>query len=214
MKKNNLVGNYFGQLKVIKYVGNSKYLCECKCGNLTEVRTCNLTNGHTQSCGCLAKKKSAENGRKLLKDLTNQEVGNLKIIKCIPEMKKWECQCKCGNVCYVSQSNLTRKNGTKSCGCLVSLTKANEVNIVQGTNVGNIKRNTALPNSTTGIKSVHYSKTQGLYIATIGFQGKQYYLVFSTDINICINARKNAEKQIYSNFLEWYENRKKNRELN
>ena len=112
-------------------------------------------------------------------------------------MKKWECQCKCGNVCYVSQNNLTRKTAQNL-----------EVNIVQGTNVGNIKRNTALPNSTTGIKGVHYSKTQGLYIATIGFQGKQYYLISSTDINICINARKDAEKQIYGNFLEWYENRK------
>ena len=92
---------------------------------------------------------------------------------------------------------------------IVSLVRANEVNIVQGTNVGNIKRNTALPNSTTGIKGVHYSKTQGLYVATIGFQGKQYYLISSTDINICINARKDAEKQIYGNFLVWYENRKK-----
>lgn len=207
--KKDLEGKYFGQLKVIKYVGNSKYLCECKCGNLTEVRTCNLTNGHTQSCGCLAKKKSAENGRKLLKDLTDKEFGNLKIIKYIPEMKKWECKCKCGNICYVSQNNLTRKNGTKSCGCLVTLVRANEANIVQGTNVGNIKRNIALSNSTTGIKGVYYSKTQGLYIATIGFQGKQYYLISSTDINICINARKDAEKQIYGNFLEWYENRKK-----
>ena len=153
-----------------------------------------MTNGHTQSCGCLAKKISRK---------------RQKIIKYIPEMKKWECQCKCGNICYVSQNNLTRENGTKSCGCLISLTRANEANIVQGTNVGNIKRNTALPNSTTGIKGVHYSKTQGLYIATIGFQGKQYYLVSSTDINICINARKDAEKQIYGNFLEWYENRKK-----
>ena len=39
--KKDLEGKYFGQLKVIKYIGNSKYLCECKCGNLTEVRTCN-----------------------------------------------------------------------------------------------------------------------------------------------------------------------------
>ena len=62
--KKDLGGKYFGQLKVIKYVGNSKYLCECKCGNLTEVHTCNLTNGHTQSCGCLAKKKSARTFQK------------------------------------------------------------------------------------------------------------------------------------------------------
>ena len=92
-------------------------------------------------------------------------------------------------------NNLVRKNGTKSCGCLVNLDKANETNIVQGTNIGNIKRNTASDNSTTGIKGVHFSKTQGLYVATIGFQGKQYYLTSSTDINICITARKKLKNK-------------------
>lgn len=85
--KKDLEGKYFGQLKVIKYIGNSKYLCECKCGNLTEVRTCNLTNGHTQSCGCLAKKTSANNGRKSLIDLSGKQFGKLKVIKYIPETK-------------------------------------------------------------------------------------------------------------------------------
>ena len=155
------------------------------------------------------------------KDLTGQTFERLTVIERAEDYispngerrVRWKCICSCENhnIVYVITSQLTSGH-TKSCGCLVSLTKANEVNIVQGTNVGNIKRNTALPNSITGIKGVHYSKTQGLYIATIGFQGKQYYLVFSTDINICINARKDAEKQIYSNFLEWYENRKKNRD--
>ena len=155
-------------------------------------------------------------------DLTGQRFGRLTVVSraenyVSPTGKsrhlRWDCICDCGNKCTVN-GDFLKEGRTKSCGCLVSLTRANEANIVQGTNVGNIKRNTALPNSTTGIKGVHYSKTQGLYVATIGFQGKQYYLVFSTDINICINARKDAEKQIYSNFLEWYENRKKNRELN
>lgn len=30
----------------------------------------------------------------------------------------WECECECGNTTKVSRSNLTRKDGTKSCGCL------------------------------------------------------------------------------------------------
>lgn len=203
--KSDLKGRYFGQLEVIEYVGNSKWLCKCKCGNFTEVRTCNLTNGHTKSCGCLSKQASVENGRKSLMDLSNRQFGELTAIRYIPEMKKWECKCNCGNVCFVSQNNLCSRNGTKSCGCLKTLEKANKINNINGTNVGQLKNKKALATSTTGVKGVHYSQTQGLYVATIGFKGKQYYLVSSTDINICIAARKEAEKHIYEPFLEWYE---------
>ena len=109
-----LTGEKFNHLTVIERGPNTshglaQWWCKCDCGNKCLVRGSCLRNGHTQSCGCLAKKKSAENGRKLLKDLTDKEFGNLRIIKYIPEMKKWECQCRCGNVCYVSQNNLTRK---------------------------------------------------------------------------------------------------------
>lgn len=204
--KSDLEGKYFGLLKVIKYAGHSSYLCQCKCGNYKTVKTSNLTNGHTKSCGCLSKQQSAINGRKGLKDLTGMQFGKLKAIQYVPEIKKWECICECGNICYVAQSNLTRKeNGIKSCGCLSTLDKANKANIVDGTNVGNIKRKEALPNSKTGIKGVHYSNSQGLYIATIGFQGKQYTLARSANIDVCIAARKEAEHRIHDNFLEWYE---------
>ena len=33
---------------------------------------------------------------------------------------KWLCKCDCGNETIVMDNNLTRKNGTKSCGCLRS----------------------------------------------------------------------------------------------
>jgi hypothetical protein len=32
------------------------------------------------------------------------------------KLKTWKCNCVCGNVCVVRQSNLLG-NGTKSCGC-------------------------------------------------------------------------------------------------
>ena len=48
-----LAGKEFGKLKVKKYVGNKKWLCECECGNTKIVRAANLLNGSTKSCGCL-----------------------------------------------------------------------------------------------------------------------------------------------------------------
>lgn len=46
----------FGKLTTIKYIGESKWLCECDCGNKKEVLASNLKNGLTKSCGCLNSK--------------------------------------------------------------------------------------------------------------------------------------------------------------
>lgn len=50
-----LIGQKFGKLTVIKLVNISprKYLCSCECGGKTIVKPGNLKNGHTQSCGCI-----------------------------------------------------------------------------------------------------------------------------------------------------------------
>jgi len=36
---------------------------------------------------------------------------------------KWKCTCKCGNECTVLAYNLVEDNGTKSCGCLNTVTQ-------------------------------------------------------------------------------------------
>lgn len=43
----------FGKLIVIKYIGNSQWLCQCECGNKIIVKTNNLNRKYTTSCGCL-----------------------------------------------------------------------------------------------------------------------------------------------------------------
>ena len=66
-RASNLVGSTFGRLTVKSDSGrrdnNSGILweCECSCGNVTYVSTCNLTRkkGGTISCGC-AKSKGEE----------------------------------------------------------------------------------------------------------------------------------------------------------
>lgn len=203
--KNDISNMRFGNLTAIEYVGNSKWLCKCDCENETFVKTCNLTNGHTRSCGCIAKKQSAINGHKRLMDLTGKRFGKLEVMS-YQGNSKWLCKCDCGKTAVVAQNNLCRKGRpTRSCGCAATLDAANYNNIVDSTNVGNIKTDKATSRSSTGIRGVHFSKTQGLYVATIGFQHKQYVLKSSTDINVCIKARKEAEKQIFGDFLEWYE---------
>ena len=54
-----LTGQKFGRLEVQGFAGsvNKKltWNCICVCGNTKIVLGCSLRNGHTQSCGCLAK---------------------------------------------------------------------------------------------------------------------------------------------------------------
>lgn len=55
-----LTGKKFNKLTVIEYACTEKkaavWKCLCECGNYKLVRTGNLLNGHTKSCGCFKKK--------------------------------------------------------------------------------------------------------------------------------------------------------------
>ena len=59
MKLIDLTGKKFGRLTVVEKVkrkpnqSNTRWLCECECGNKVEVLMPHLQSGHTRSCGCL-----------------------------------------------------------------------------------------------------------------------------------------------------------------
>lgn len=68
------IGDRFGRLEVVgisdRLSSNyEKYLiCKCDCGNICEVRSSNLTNHNTRSCGCLFREYSIESARKIPKE--------------------------------------------------------------------------------------------------------------------------------------------------
>lgn len=60
-----LTGQRFGRLTVISELGKGKdggtiWTCLCDCGNEVQVKSGNLRNGHTLSCGCLMKDRISE----------------------------------------------------------------------------------------------------------------------------------------------------------
>ncbi len=62
-----LSGKKFNQLTVIRIDGKDawgkyRWLCQCACGNKTTVIATHLKNGHTKSCGCLAKHNRKTHG--------------------------------------------------------------------------------------------------------------------------------------------------------
>lgn len=61
-----LAGKRFGRLVAIEYLGKSRWLCKCDCGNDTIVLSSALVHGSTESCGCLARELRIEGSRKSL----------------------------------------------------------------------------------------------------------------------------------------------------
>lgn len=68
-----LTNKRFGKLIAIKRADRAraektKWLCQCDCGNFTEVFTSNLTSLHTTSCGCASRSIGEENIERILQD--------------------------------------------------------------------------------------------------------------------------------------------------
>lgn len=69
MKLNDLTGQRFGKLVVIKRMPNNQnnkvvWLCKCDCGKETVVIGSRLYTGKTKSCGCLTIEKTIERSKK------------------------------------------------------------------------------------------------------------------------------------------------------
>lgn len=113
----NLTNQTFGELTAIrpappredKY---TRWICQCSCGQIIEVRTDYLTSYHTTSCGHIKNKYF----NKL--NLTGRRFGKLVVLDDVPPDSK-KCKCDCGNITIVKTINLTNGN-TQSCGCLKS----------------------------------------------------------------------------------------------
>ena len=115
MKRIDLTNQRFGSLTAIEIAPPfiqpsgkkvSAWKCQCDCGNTVNVRTDNLRNRHTTSCGCAC-------GRV---DITGKQFGRLTVSHYVGD-GQWECECECGNRVVVRTYNLNSGN-TKSCGCL------------------------------------------------------------------------------------------------
>ncbi len=115
--KNDLTGQKFGKLVVIKYIGDSKWECLCDCGKKTFVKTSSLKSEKTKSCGCLrgyANQHLFRNS-KPKQNLTGKTFGYLTALYYI-KGGKWHCKCKCGKEIDVDTRNLNSGH-TLSCGC-------------------------------------------------------------------------------------------------
>lgn len=217
-----VVGQTYNKVKVLEVVQPKpkKYLVECLwCGKHY------VTNGQEllkHSTGCPDCRK-ADKQAKVVEDyrrLNGTRYGYLEILDYAGvSPKKFSngardhlarCLChKCGKETVTTYRRL--KSGIKMCqDCSVKQfvnrgIKAIEQASVDGTNVATLRSTKVSTNSTTGHTGVSYRPKNNNYRAYITFQRKQYHLGVYKNIEDAIKARKEAEKRIFGNFLEWYQ---------
>ena len=105
-RAHNLYGKTFGSWEVLYYVGDRKWRCRCTCG-------CNTVSdivGYTLEAG-----KPKGHNKSALIDETNNIYGKLKVLDYDKDLKKWRCQCECGNIHYATAKDL-RNHDVTSCG--------------------------------------------------------------------------------------------------
>ena len=215
VKASDRVGTTVNGFKILDVKRENKrtfYRVECPlCKNHKWMRVEEVLNGKNKSCGCYNK----EHNLIKYKDLTGERFGKLKALK--PSNKRgqngsiiWECECDCGNICEVSAADLY-KLSVRSCGCLgVETSKENGKKVgnyikenycIDGTNVLNLtaKRKRT---SISGVTGVTWRKNK--WQAMIIFRGVVYRLGMYEDLEEAIKVRKEAEKQKFGSFLDWY----------
>ncbi len=111
----------FGKLLVLELVGHAKdrnalWKCQCDCGNIATVRSGNLVQGTTRSCGCLRKEKRYNQlpyGEAAFNDLYS----------------RYQRKAKERNLCFELTKDQFRELTNKSCHyCGIGPSKIHKVN--------------------------------------------------------------------------------------
>jgi hypothetical protein len=132
----NLANQKFGYLRVLELGSRSTahrqyWLCRCRCGALTQVRSDALRPNGTRSCGCLQVEASKALG---IHHKPGERFGRLRIVRQAGVAKRhgrvYLCRCDCGRTTEVRGDQL-RDGTTRSCGCLYLDTRAT-VNLRHG----------------------------------------------------------------------------------
>lgn len=102
-----------------------------------------------------------------------------------------------------------KSGNTKSCGCwqqeYYNKHIHNNPTFIDGTEVGLLKPDLMFKHNTSGFRGVSRNKKNGKYRAYIKFRKKDYWLGTFDNIEEAIKARKQAEDNMFGEFLKWYE---------
>ena len=138
-------------------------------------------------------------------DLTGQQFGKLTVLAPAENIKNrtaWLCRCACGKETVVKTCRL-RNGRAVNCGCAERGVAG--LNYVDGTCVEIIRTRTVRCNNTSGVPGVDWLAKKGSWRATICFKGKRHYLGSYKRFEDAVQARKQAEEEIFEPFLREFD---------
>ena len=117
----------------------------------------------------------------------------------------WECLCECGNICYKATDTLTNSKLSMCNDCVGKYARTKmrkKAGYVDGTQISKITSTNLISTNTSGCRGVYFDKNTGKWRARLKFKGK--LMNFGSYINFedAVKARKAAEQEYYSAFLE------------
>jgi len=149
-------------------------------------------------------------------NLTGQRFGKLTVVapaENINGRTAWRCRCDCGQEVVVKTCHL-RSGRTKSCNCTRSLIPPRNgssyspgelgrasLTYIDGTCVELLQSKTVRRNNTSGVPGVCWYARKKRWQAAICFKGKRYYLGYYRQFEDAVKARKQAEEELFNNFL-------------
>lgn len=210
LKPQDITRENFGRLTAKKYLYTEKgksstWLCECECGNTTEVVLSSLRNGNTQSCGCLQKERARNNVTHNRTKTSEYYAWSNMIQRCTnknnPEYKNYGARGI--TVCDKWKNSFEKfleDMGEKPLRGL-SLDRIDNnkgyfkencrwtTGYTQAVNQRNKK------NKTTGIKNISYSKRDDLYYVSITRKAKRYRKCFK-ELEDAVNWKEKTLNEI------------------
>lgn len=110
-KRVDLTGQQMNEWKVLKYLGDGKYLCRCSCGKEKEVSGYALKKGTSKSCGHTTR----VNTTRVNKDIKIGDTFGMLSVKEFIGGGKWKCECSCGDT-VIALGKYLKTGRIVSCG--------------------------------------------------------------------------------------------------
>ena len=147
-------------------------------------------------------------------DLTGQRFGKLTVLapaENVGRLTAWRCRCDCGQE-TVAVTKRLRDGHRTSCGCDKEFFGESPAEIgrasltyVDGTCVEMLRAKTVRCNNTSGVPGVDWLAKKQRWRASICFKGRRHYLGCYQNFDDAVQARKQAEEELFLPFLAEFE---------
>lgn len=141
-------------------------------------------------------------------DLTGQRFGRLTVLRPAENVggkTAWVCRCDCGKEVIVKSTSL-QTGHTKTCGHRRGAGNPLGLTLAEGTCVEMLQTKKVQKNNTSGMRGVEWLPDRRQWKATICFKRKRYYLGCYSAFEDAVEARKQAEDELYGSFLLGFAN--------